>query len=211
MSFRDYTFPDVTTQLQLTLEDGKLFEDVQPRVLEHNFTETVRYGLELATANRTEKAKSEFVIAPILLELKRTTKHAFKLFSGSEWSVDPSRGLNGYCDFILTRGASQFVLDAPFVAIAEAKNDLLVNGYGQCISAMYAGQLANERAGKPLPALYGIVSTAVEWQFLRLAGTVVTIDPTILLINALPRLMGVLHRIVEGGVNFQKGVEWACT
>jgi hypothetical protein len=197
MSFRDHTFPEVTTQLGLSLVDGPLFADVEPVSLRSVFVELVKDGVELATANRTEKAKSEFVIAPILLELKRFTKRPFKLFSGSEWSVDPARGLNGYCDFLLTRGATQFVLEAPFLAIAEAKNDLLATGYGQCIAAMYAGQLANERAKRELPAIYGIVSTAIEWQFLRLTGTVVTIDPSIRLINDLPRLMGVLHRIVE--------------
>ena len=136
MSFRDYAFPEVTTQLGLTLEDSPLFADVLPAKLLPGFQDTVRCGLELATANRTEKAKSEFVIAPILLELKRTSRQPFKLFSGSEWTVDPSRGLDGSCDFILTHGASQFVLDAPFAAIAEAKNDLPINDLPQLMGVL---------------------------------------------------------------------------
>jgi hypothetical protein len=41
----------------------------------------------------------------VLLELRRALNNSFSVFSGLEWEVDRDRGLNGYCDFILTRGA----------------------------------------------------------------------------------------------------------
>jgi len=86
--------------------------------------------VELALAIDTEKARSEFIIAPILIELRSILADGFGLFSGVEFDVDASRGLNGFCDFIPTRSRIQSVITAPVLAIAEAKNDNLRNGLG---------------------------------------------------------------------------------
>jgi len=69
------------------------------------------------------------------------------LFSGVPLDVDPGKGLNGVCDFLLTKPARQFILSSPVVVIVEAKNDNLRNGLGQCIAATYAATLYNQRAG----------------------------------------------------------------
>ena len=151
----------------------------------------------LAVANSTEKAKSEFIIAPVLLELRRSLGPLFFLFSGVEWEADASRGLNGYCDFILTRGESQFVLSAPFVAVVEAKNDLIRTGLGQCIAAMYGAQLCNQNSGRAVSPIHGVVSTGSTWKFLRLEGTSLTIDVPEYYIDNLPKVMGILKQIVE--------------
>ena len=65
---------------------------------------------------------------------------------------DAARGLNGVCDFILTKSPLQHVLTAPFVTIIEAKNDNLRNGLGQCIASMVAAQLLNQAASTPIEA-----------------------------------------------------------
>ena len=90
--------------------------------------------------------------------------------------LDAARGLNGYCDFLLTKGESQYVLGAPFVAVVEAKKDLIPNGLGQCIAAMYAAQLCNLQAKAPIATVHGVVSTGSAWKFLQLQGKAVTID-----------------------------------
>ena len=198
MAFREFTFPDVKDRFGLQIEDAVLFPALEPIPLRADFVETIRYGSELASANSTEKAKSEFVIAPILLELRRRVGDSLKLFSGVEWDVDREKGLNGYCDFTLTHGPSQWILEAPFAAIAEAKNDLLASGFGLCIAAMVAAKICNERAKLLTAPIYGIVSTGAEWQFLRLSGTALTLDRTIYSTSDLPKLLAVLHRIVKG-------------
>lgn len=197
MSFRDYTFPDVATALGLQLQDAILFADTSPYPIREVIAEFVREGVALALANSTEKAKSEFIIAPVLLELRHSFGGRFSLFSGVEWDVDAGRGLNGYCDFILTRGESQHVLRAPFAAIVEAKNDLIRTGLGQCIAAMYAARLCNERAGGAVQTVHGVVSTGAAWKFLRLSGDVVTLDTLEYFIDNLPKIMGILKVIVE--------------
>lgn len=197
MAFRDFGFPDVQAQLGLRVEDADLFSAAPPLAVRDDFAAFIRDGAALALANSTEKAKSEFIIAPILLELRRTLGAKFALFSGVEWSVDPARGLNGYCDFIIGRGASQHVLQSPYVAVVEAKNDLIRTGLGQCIAAMYAAWLSNERDGRPVLAVHGIVSTGAAWKFLRLSGDLVTMDVPEYFIDNLPKIMGILRAVVE--------------
>lgn len=199
MAFRDFSFPQVLERLGLRVEDADLFSDAAPLAIPEEIAAFVRDGVTLALANSTEKAKSEFIIAPVLLELRRTLGPRFALFSGVEWDVDSERGLNGYCDFIIGHGPSQHILQAPYVAIVEAKNDLIRTGLGQCIAAMYAAWLSNESAGIPARTIYGVVSTGAAWKFLRLHGDVVTMDVPEYFIDNLPKIMGILRQIVETG------------
>ena len=198
MAFRDFAFPDVQQQLGLSLHDADLFATAPPMSVRPEFQAFLRDGVALAVANSTEKAKSEFIIAPVLLELRRTLGGRFSLFSGLEWDVDSNRGLNGYCDFIITKGESQYVMNAPFVAIAEAKNDIIRTGLGQCIAAMYAAQLCNQKAKAAIARINGVVSTGSAWKFLQLQGSALTIDIPEYYIDDLPRIMGILKQIVEG-------------
>lgn len=198
MAFRDFSFPQVQHDLGLALHDADLFAAAPPFPVRDEFLAFLRDGIALAVANSTEKAKSEFIIAPVLLELRRSLGNSFSLFSGLEWEVDASRGLNGYCDFILTRGESQYVLGAPFVALVEAKNDIIRTGLGQCIAAMYAAQLANDKAQTPIPTIHGVVSTGSAWKFLQLQGNLVTIDIPEYYVDNLPKIMGIFKRIVQG-------------
>lgn len=197
MAFRDFTFPQVQERLGLRVEDADLFSAVPPFAVREEIAAFVQDGVVLALANSTEKAKSEFIIAPVLLELRRSLGPKFVLFSGVEWEVDVERGLNGYCDFILGRGPSQHILQAPYVAIVEAKNDLIRTGLGQCIAAMYAAWVSNEREGIPITAVYGVVSTGAAWKFLRMRGAVITMDTPEYFIDNLPKIMGILKWIVE--------------
>ena len=197
MSFQQFTFPQVQHDFGLTLHDADLFAAVPPFTVREEFAAFLRDGVALAVANSTEKAKSEFIIAPVLLELRRSMGQRFYLFSGVEWEADASRGLNGYCDFILTKGESQYVLEAPFVAIVEAKNDLIRTGLGQCISVMVGAQTLNQRTSRPITRVFGVVSTGSAWKFLHLEGSALTIDVPEYYIDNLPRIMGILRHIVE--------------
>ena len=197
MAFRDFDFPEVRERLGLRIEDFDLFVDTPPFPIREEIADFVHYGATLAVANATEKAKSEFIIAPILLELRRSLGSRFNMFSGVEWNVDDSLGLNGYCDFILGRGPSQHILEAPFVAIVEAKRDSIHTGLGQCIAAMVAARMSNERAGIALGAVHGVVSTGATWKFLRLVDKLVQLDVPEYSIDTLPRIMGILKAIVE--------------
>jgi hypothetical protein len=195
--FQQFTFPKVLQDLGLTLHDGDLFSTAPPLSVRDDFAEFLREGVVLAMANNTEKAKSEFIIAPVLLELRRILGHRFLLFSGVEWEADASRGLNGFCDFILTKGESKFVLTAPFAAIVEAKNDSIRKGLGQCIASMYGAQLCNQKVGRAIERVFGVVTTGTAWKFLQLEGASLIIDDPEYYIDDLTKVMGILKWIVE--------------
>jgi hypothetical protein len=197
MAFRDFGFPDVQQALGLTLAEADLFGAVPALQLPAAFVEWMRSGIDLALAVNTEKARSEFIIAPVLLELKRLLGGEIGLFSGVEFNVDAARGLNGYCDFLLTKSPLQSVLTAPVVAIAEAKNDNLRTGLGQCIAAMVAAREFNVQSAAPVAVVYGVVTTGAAWKFLRLAGSAVTLDVPEYFVAELDRIMGILSHILR--------------
>jgi len=145
----------------------------------------------------TDKAKSEFIIAPLLLELRRSMGDRFGLFSGVELAVDPARGLNGVCDFIITKSSRQFILSSPLIAIVEAKNDNLRSGLGQCIASMYAAQVFNQESSTPLEAVFGVVTTGSAWKFLRLQQALVTLDVREYYIDNAAKILGVLTHIIQ--------------
>ncbi len=197
MSFRDFSFPQVQHDLGLSVSEADLFSHVPAAPLRDDFVATVTEGATVALAVNTEKARSEFIIAPVLLELRRLLGGAVGLFSGVELDVDAARGLNGVCDFILTRAARQFILSAPLVTVVEAKNDNLHNGLGQCIASMCAAQLFNQQAGSAVPAVFGVVTTGSAWKFMRLEDTVVTLDLKEYYIDNLGKVLGVLRHILQ--------------
>ena len=197
MAFCDFTFPQVQQDLGLALEEADLFSPVPALSLREDFVTTVADGATVALAVNTAKAKSEFIIAPVLLEVRRLCHGAVGLFSGVTLDVESAKGLSGVCDFLLTKPAHQFILSAPVVVVVEAKNDNLRNGLGQCIATTYAATLYNQRAGSPIATVCGVVTTGSAWKFLRLEGTTVTIDLKEYYIDKLDKLVGVLTYIVQ--------------
>jgi hypothetical protein len=123
----------------------------------------------------SEKARSEYVVAPILLAVRELADDSIAILSGLRFDVDPLRKLQGECDFLLARSEPVPLLRAPVMAIVEAKKNDIEAGLGQCVAQMVAAETFNERAGKPIPAIHGCVTSGEVWQFLRLRGKTVTI------------------------------------
>ncbi len=161
------------------------------------FVERLHSGVELALAIDSEKARSEFIIAALLLEFRRSQSGSFGIFSGIEFNVDASRGLNGFCDFLLTRSRLQSVLTTPIVAIVEAKNDNVRNGLGQCIAAMVAAREFNAKSPTPESIVHGVVTTGSAWKFLRMADSALTLDTNEFYIAEPGRIMGILAHILK--------------
>ena len=197
MAFGDFTFPRVQQDLGLTLVAEDLYPDVPEVLVGQEMASTLAEGTKLALAINTEKARSEFMIAPILLALLRRLGDACSLFSGTELNVDSARGLNGVCDFIISKSPMPFVLTAPLVTIVEAKNDNVLNGLGQCIASMVAADLFNQKAGRSIPVIHGVVTTGSAWKFLRLRESTVTIDIKEYYISNPGKVLGVLLSILE--------------
>lgn len=126
----------------------------------------------------SEKARSEFIITPVLQALRRKNEGRFAIFSGYEFTIDKKAALNGYCDFILSAKADSLTLEAPAFFVVETKKaDVDDDAIAQCGAELYASQLFNERKGKPQEAVYGCVTSGYTWAFLRLQAMTLAIDP----------------------------------
>jgi hypothetical protein len=124
----------------------------------------------------TEKAKSELIVMPVVKELKRHNKDKFSYFSGYKFNVDSKKGLTGFCDILFSAEPYKQEIESPIFYIVEAKNDLLETGFGQCAAEMIAAHLFNEKQGKPSKVIYGCVTNAFTWCFLKFENNTVFID-----------------------------------
>jgi hypothetical protein len=146
---------------------------------------------------RSEKAKSEFIISPILTELHEYNQDRFAFYSGYKFNVDQKLGLTGFCDFILSLEPKAVTIEAPVFFVVESKNDNLDSGIAQCIAEMYAAQIFNQKQGRITPIIYGAVTLGLEWKFIQLADNVATIDSNVFYLNQLPEILGTLQYIVS--------------
>ncbi len=143
---------------------------------------------------KNEKAKSEFIVAPILAEVWEINNN-FKPLSGLTFNVDSSKGLKGIADFLISSNPDAQGLDAPIMCVFEAKNDAIEDWYGQCGAEMYAARIFNERKGNDIKIIYGAVTNGFTWQFLKLEGQTLFIDSQRYGTANLPQLLGAIQKI----------------
>jgi hypothetical protein len=199
VSYSDFTIEDVKTRFDLRLDEGQdVYASVGAVEVSPLLRETLAENVPLALAISTEKARSELIIAPVLLEVRRQVHHQASLFSGVDFSVDPEQGLRGLCDYLLSRSPEQLTIEVPVVAVVEAKNENMKAGIGQCIAEMVAAQLFNRRKGRDLPAVFGVVTTGNNWKFLRLAGNTVSVDLSEYHIKEVGRVVAILVLMLQG-------------
>jgi hypothetical protein len=197
MAYSDFTLQMVKKDFALHLdEQSDLFAAVDTVASSELLNTTLQETVQLAIAINTEKARSEMIIAPLLLEVRRQAKGKISLFSGTEFNVDPEKKLTGFCDYILGRSSEQLTINAPVVMITEAKNENIKAGLGQCIAGMVAAQYFNQREGQAIKAIYGAVTTGEIWKFLKLVDSTVSIDLTDYYIS--PHLNKILGILIQG-------------
>ncbi len=199
MAYSDFSLTKFKKTFNITIkEEADLFATVEPIEISEKLTNTLEETTELALAINTEKARSEMIITPILLEVRRKANYQISLFSGTDFNVDIERGLNGYCDFVISRSKEQLTINAPVLIIVEAKNENIKGGLGQCAAAMLAAQLFNEQEGNEIKTIYGAVTTGDIWKFLKLEGTDIFIDLNNYYIQELNKILGILCQGIEG-------------
>jgi hypothetical protein len=199
MAYSDFTtLNKVQSEFDLTLlENRNLFSDIPTVKPSDHLTQILDEYLLLATAINTEKARSEFLIAPVLAEVRRQLKFQVGLFSGTEFDVDKDRGLSGYCDYLLSGSSEQYFIKFPVMMIVEAKNENIKAGLGQCIAEMVAAQIFNQRENQRTFDIYGIVSTGTTWKFLRLESQTVYIDTLEYYINQVDKILGIMIQFAQ--------------
>jgi hypothetical protein len=197
MAYSDFTLADVIRTFHLTMDDEHdLFTSVHEVEASPLLAETLRETTPLALAIHTEKARSELIIAPILVELRKILRHQISLFSGVDFTIDPAQGLNGVCDFIIARSPEQLFISAPIVIIVEAKNENIKGGLAQCIAAMIAARLVNQREGTGITVVYGAVTTGNVWRFLQLDQETIRLDRQEHYLDQVEKILGILVHMV---------------
>ncbi len=197
MAYSDFDLRTVRERFDLTLvEDADLFAvtvEIEPGEW---LRMTLAEWAPAALAMNTEKARSEMIIAPILMEAVRLSDRRVNLFSGISFDVDRERGLNGACDFLLAKSPERFYLSHPVVAVVEAKREDITGGLGQCFAALVAAQTFNARSeGSGVGPVYGAVTTGSTWRFLKLVGITATIDRPEYYLHQVGKLLGILREV----------------
>jgi hypothetical protein len=205
MSYSNFDLDTVKTRFRLELvREREMFSETEEIDPSHLLQETLKENVPLALAIHTEKARSELIVAPILVEVRRRLDHKISLFSGTEFNVDRERDLNGVCDFIVSLSSEQLTITSPIISIVEAKNDNVKSGIPQCIAEMVAAQLFNEKEGIPIETVYGVVTTGSNWLFMKLSGHRVEINLNEYYLVQLDKIIGILISVIEDAFAKQK-------
>lgn len=195
MSYSHFSLARVKEEFELEEQNSNLFLDVLPIESSSWLKETLKLGLELVfSSSSSEKARSEFIVAPILIELRKINNKQFSIYSGERLDVDQNKGLVGECDFILTKGEMKHTIQKPIFALVEAKKHDIDLGMGQCVAQMLGSQLFNQGE---INTIYGCVTTGEVWQFLKLEKKIIIIDTKRYYINEVERILGVLQYAVD--------------
>jgi len=193
MSYSEFSLAKAKQQFGLTtLEKPAIFAAVPELAASNLLTETLNYNLPIALGSNSEKARSELIIAPILVDLRRQLQEQISLFSGVDFTVDDTKGLNGTCDFIITKSPEILIVTAPVITIVEAKKENITAGFGQCAVEMVAAQIFNQQAANEIKIIYGAVTTGSIWQFLKLEGQTLSIDLSEYYLKDVNKILGIL-------------------
>ena len=197
MVYSEFTLESVQKTFQLeTVRSVGIFSEMEPVVPSAYLTTGLARKASLATAIGTEKARSEMIVADVLVELLEHFDRRISLFSGIDFNVDAEKGLTGVCDFLVSLSPEQFYLEAPVIILVEAKNLDLKLGIGQCVAEMVAAQHFNTEKGNDIPYIYGASTTGIDWQFFKLEAKCLHIDMATYTLERCDRILGILASMV---------------
>ena len=197
MAYSDFTLELVVPTFQLEKVDiAGLFSEIEPVTPSDHLTTALARKAPLATAIGTEKARSEMIVADVLVELLEHLDRRISLFSGIDFNVDVENGLTGVCDFLVSLSPNQFYLEAPVIILVEAKNTDVKLGLGQCVAEMLAAQRFNAEKGNDIPYIYGASTTGIDWVFLKLEEKCLHIDMATYQIAQCDKVLGILTSMV---------------
>jgi hypothetical protein len=196
MPYSSFTIVEVESKFNLNLQTGKFLPNIEPIDPSEMLEQFLNTTLPLARETGSEKARSEFIIAPILIEVRTLMNNSISLFSGEDFTVDRELGLNGICDFLISRSPVQFKINAPVIALVEAKKGVLKDGWGQCIAEMVAAQKFNQIRHQSIEFIYGVVTSGTRWQFIEMQWNSITIDPEEYSLPPIAPLLGILKWMI---------------
>lgn len=197
MAYKDFTLLDLRDKFQIENKVTNLFDDtkLEPILLSDFLKQQLEEAQELPI--KSEKARSELIISPILLELRRINNKFFTIYSGDSLIVDRDKGLTGECDFIIAKDTGSFSINLPILTIVEAKRQNIELGINQCAAQLYGAYLFNKKSGRELKKIYGCVTTADDWKFMKLEGSTIEIDKSTYYKSELGKILRIFQEIID--------------
>ncbi len=198
MPYTDFTLESAEARFNLVTVPGDLFPCLTPLPVPDWLRDLLARGQAVATLV-SEKARSEFLVAPVLLACRDLVSGDLAIYSGQRLDVDADLGLTGECDYILALTPPVPRLRAPLVTVLEAKRGDIELGLGQCVAQMVGARLFNEHAGSRKGPIFGVVTTGEVWQFLRLEEATVILHRERLFIAGVGGVLAALQSILTAG------------
>ncbi|MHB1556591.1 MAG: hypothetical protein ACYC61_03805 [Isosphaeraceae bacterium] len=194
MEYAEFTLDDLMSHFDISVVQVPLFVAVQSVEPSPWLRDALQKSRSIAFYS--EKSRSEFIVAPVLLTCQEMLRSECCVYSGIRLDVDPERGLKGECDFIVAKNPPTPALRAPLLIVVEAKKNDVEEGLGQCSAQMIAAAMFNQTPERGPGRLYGCVTTGETWQFLRLQARELVVDSDRYYISEIETILGVLMTII---------------
>jgi len=199
MSYSHFTLKEIKDKFGIQIKESvSLFSKTQPSCEVSQFlSDFLESGIPLARSIGTDKARSEFIIAPVLAEIRKIMKNKISLFSGINFNVNQNHGLSGISDFIISSSDQQLELTKPVLTVVGAKDENIKAGIPRCMAEMIASRIFNEREGNGIKYVFGCVTTGTVWKFLRYSKGVIFVDTDDYYIREINKILGILSEIMS--------------
>lgn len=200
MAYGDFTLKEIENKFGIKNRIVSLFEKLPATEPSAWLMESLKRASSIPA--RSEKAKSETIVFPILLEVRDRNSNYITIYSGDNLNADDEKGLKGECDFIIAKDTESFDISSPILQMVEAKKHDIDVGVPQCAAQMVGAKIFNQKNNTEVPHIYGCVTTGDEWLFLKL-GEELHIDKRKYYLNELGELLTVFQHIINSYKNNQ--------
>lgn len=189
-----FDIPDLEKLLNFRVIEGKLFDKKSIKKVQPSkwLSETLELSNKIPL--RTKKIRSELIVSPLLLELVKRNRDFLTYYSGEILSTSTNR--NTPIDFFLTKETRTYTINLPIITTIEVTtND--VADIENCLIQIHATKEYNEKYGQSINTIYGCITSAKNWKFLKLENNLVTIDTDTYFISEIETIIGVFQLIID--------------
>jgi hypothetical protein len=142
------------------------------------------------TLKTNETTRREGIVGQMMISVALPFDRS--LWIGQPLEVDPMQGLVGVCDYLVSRSPLTFRIHPPVVLIVEVKRSL-----DHCLSHCLVELAAAQRLNNSTEPIYGVLTTGLGWQFLKLEGAIATVEQTVYALEPLDRIGSILAAMMR--------------
>ena len=128
MAYTDFTLDLVEAELGIAQRPGLVFPALREIEAPAWLVSQLARGMKLALVS--DKARGEFIVAPILLAVRELSGDRVSILSGPRLDMDLPRRLSGECGFLLSLAEPLPRLRPPLLMVLEAKRNDIKAGLG---------------------------------------------------------------------------------